>query len=155
MNFIGSKTISIYSTVKTSKKDIIVPKGSTIKVTCRSKVGLIGRPTPMLFEPDNDINLPPGLEVHKSLLTLKRENCERIGIYVMNTSAHDIILKGRTSSGVLQFVRSVTPVELNFKDHQEMEEGGKPEASSTIENVEVKTVQRQERVERDLKVERL
>ena len=58
VNFIGSKTISTYSTVKTSKKDIIVPKGSTIKVTCRSKVGLIDRPTPMVFEPDNEINLP-------------------------------------------------------------------------------------------------
>ena len=150
VNFIGSKTISTYSTVKTSKKDIIVPKGSTIKVTCRSKVGLIDQPTPMLFEPDNEINLPPGLEVHESLLTLKRENCEKMGIYVMNTSAHDIILKGRTELGVLQFVRSVTPVELKFKDRQEMEEGGKPEASSTIENVEVKTVQRQEEVERDI-----
>ena len=68
----------------------------------------------------------------------------------MNTSAHDIILKGRTELGVLQFVRSVTPVELKFKDRQEMEERGKPEASSTIENVEVKTVQRQEEVERNI-----
>ena len=47
-------------------------------------------------------------------------------------------------------MRSVTPVELKFKDRQKMEDGGKPETSSTIENVEVKTVQRQEEVERDI-----
>ena len=68
----------------------------------------------------------------------------------MNTSAHDIILKGRTEIGVLQLVRSVTPVELKFKDRPEMEEERKLEASSAIENVEVKTIQRQEEAERDV-----
>ena len=97
----------------------------------------------MLFEPDNEINLPPGLEVHESLLTLKRENCEQMGIYVRNTSAHDIVFKGRTVVGSLQLVRSVTPIELKVKDRQEMEEKGRPEASSTTENVEAKENQRQ------------
>ena len=68
----------------------------------------------------------------------------------MNTSAHDIILKGRTEIGVLQLVRSVTPVELKFKDRQEMEEERRPKASSTIENVEVQTVQRHEEAEGDI-----
>ena len=58
VHFIGSKAISTYSTVKTSKKDVIVTKGSTVKVSCRSKVGLIDRLTPKLFEQDNEINLP-------------------------------------------------------------------------------------------------
>ena len=104
----------------------------------------------MLFEPDHEMNLPPGLEVHESLITLKRENCEKIGIYVMNTSAHDIILKGRTEIGVLQLVRSVTPVELKFKDRQEMEKERRPEASSTIENVEVKTEEAEGDIDKNL-----
>ena len=58
----------------------------------------------------------------------------------MNTSTHDIILKGRTELGALQLVRLVTPVEFKLKDRQEMEEERRQEASSTIDNVEVKTV---------------
>ena len=68
----------------------------------------------------------------------------------MNTSTHDINLKGRTEIGVLQLVRSVTPVELKFKDRQEMEEERRPEASSVIENVEVQTIQRHEEAEGDI-----
>ena len=65
-----------------------------------------------------------------------------MGIYVMNTSALDIVFKGCTAVGILQLVRSVTPVELKFKDCQEMEDKGRPEASRTTENVEDKTIQR-------------
>ena len=68
----------------------------------------------------------------------------------MNTSAHDINLKERTEIGVLQLVRSVTPVELKFKDRQEMEEERRPETSSMIENFEVHTIQRQGEAEGDI-----
>eukprot|EP00795_Rhopilema_esculentum_P016100 gene16100-biopygen5442 len=134
VSFVDSKSTPIFSTVRTGKKSIIVPKGSTVKISCRSKVGLISRPTPMLFEPDNELSFPSGLEVHESLLTLKRENCDKVGIYVINTSAHDITLKGRTEMGFLQPVRSVTPVELKFKDHNEMDKDGNPKELKSTKN---------------------
>ncbi|XP_065068251.1 uncharacterized protein LOC135693652 [Rhopilema esculentum] len=143
VSFVDSKSTPIFSTVRTGKKSIIVPKGSTVKISYRSKVGLISRPTPMLFEPDNELSFPSGLEVHESLLTLKRENCDKVGIYVINTSAHDITLKGRTEMGFLQPVRSVTPVELKFKDHNEMDKEENPKELKSTRNEQYRTSQRQ------------
>ena len=71
------------------------------------KIGLIDRATPILFEPDDERNLPPAWKYTKTLDTRKRGNCEKMGIYVMNTSALAIILKGRTELGVLQLLRLV------------------------------------------------
>ena len=83
--------------------------------------------------------------------TLKRENCDKVGIYVINTSAHDITLKGRTEIGFLQPVRSVTPVELKFKDHNEMDKERNPKELKATRDVQYRTSQRQ--LEADEKLE--
>ena len=46
--------------------------GQTIKVSCRVNTGLMGKHIPVLFEPEENRQFPSGLELHESLLTVKR-----------------------------------------------------------------------------------
>ena len=64
----------------------------------------------------------PGLEVHESLLTLKKRNCSRINLQIVNKSNHDIILKNRSLLGSLHQIRSVTPVDLKFREFDRPDE---------------------------------
>ena len=72
--------------------------------------------TPVIFEPDELAAWPSGLEVHESLRTVKEGDATILSINVTNNTNHDIALPGRVVLGRLQFVRSVTPVEVRFKD---------------------------------------
>ena len=73
MNFIQTKSVDEICVVKNGKRNINVPSGHTVKVPCRVNTGLIDEKTPVMFEPDVESGFPPRLEVHKSLLTLKKE----------------------------------------------------------------------------------
>ena len=42
---------------------MIIPKDSTIAVSCRANTGPVNKQTPVLFEPDKLAKLPEGLEV--------------------------------------------------------------------------------------------
>ncbi|KAK3745483.1 hypothetical protein QZH41_007548 [Actinostola sp. cb2023] len=101
--------------VKSVKKDIVIPKSHTISVTCRANTGPINRDMPVLFEPDEFVELPAGLVLQDELKSLKRGKCAVMEVKVTNNSRHDIRLPGRTVLGHLQLVRSVTPFEVNFK----------------------------------------
>ena len=80
--------------------------------------GPLGKGTPVLFEVDENDQLPSGLEVQDMLVTTKGGKASRIGIDIQNTIRHDINFKSRTVLGRLQLVQSVTPVEVKLKsDH--------------------------------------
>jgi len=104
-----------FCVVKSVKKDIVIPKSHTISVTCRANTGPINRDMPVLFEPDEFVELPAGLVLQDELKSLKRGKCAVMEVKVTNNSRHDIRLPGRTVLGHLQLVRSVTPFEVNFK----------------------------------------
>ena len=102
-------------TVKTWKRDVIIPAGETKKVTCRINTGFLEKGTPVIFENDITGSLPNGIEIEDSLLYLKRGNCVKVNLVVSNTSLHDAVLKNRTVIGTLQLVRSVTPADVRWK----------------------------------------
>ena len=122
VNFIQTKSVDEICVVKNGKRNINVPSGHIVKVPCRVNTGLIDKKTPVMFEPDVESGFPPGPEVHESFLTLKKGNCSRINLQIVNKSNHDIILKNRSLLGSLHQIRSVTPVDLKFREFDRPDE---------------------------------
>lgn len=100
--------------LKTIKKNVVVPKNKSILVACRANTRSLDVDTPALFEPDIDGHYPHGLEMNETLVKLPAGNSSRVNIEVVNTTKHDIVLKGRTVLGKLQLVRSITPLNIEL-----------------------------------------
>lgn len=107
-----------FCVVKSTKKTHVVPAGQTVRLPCRANTGPIHSKTPVILEPDElaTCTWPTGLAVHESLTTIKKGNATILPITVTYSTDHDITLPGRVVLGHLQLVRSVTPVEVRFKD---------------------------------------
>lgn len=101
--------------VKTCKKDVVIPQGKSVKVSCRVNTGPLDKPTPVLFEADENGQWPSGLQVSDTLLTAMAGKSCRVQVEVKNTTKHDIVLRNRTALGRLQLIQSVTPVEVKLK----------------------------------------
>ena len=138
VNFIQTEPVDEICVVKNGKRNINVPSGHTVKVPCGVNTGLIDEKTPVMFEPDVESGFPPGLEVLESLLTLKNGNCSRINLQIVNKGNHDIILKNRSLLGSLHQIRSVTPVDLKFREFDRPDEDY--EDNQVKENSESPTV---------------
>jgi len=115
VHFIQSSTKSELCDLKTIKKNVIVPKCSAVKVTCRANTSYIDESIPALFEPDLTRNWPSGLEINETLVKLQHGTSSRVEIEVFNDTQHDITLNGRTVIGQLNLVTSVTPLEARLK----------------------------------------
>lgn len=115
VNFIRSIRSQELCNLYTTKKNFVIPKRSSKKVTCRANTSYIKVKTPALFEPDLTKPWPSGLNVCETLVTLKQGNSSKIEIEIINDTNHDITLKGRTLLGQLTLVTSVTPVEIQLK----------------------------------------
>ena len=102
--------------VRTGKRDVIIPAGETKKVACRVNIGFVNKDTPVIFENDITGSLPNGIEIEESLLYLKHGNCVKVHLFVTNANLHDAVLKNRTIIGTLQLVQSVTPADVKWKD---------------------------------------
>ena len=114
--------------VRTGRKDMIIPMDSTIAVSYSANTGPVNKQTPVLFEPDKLAQLPEGLEVNETLLNIKPEKTSKVQVAVYNGTDHDVVLKSRTSLGVLQAVKSVTAADVRLSecgtlcDHHHLEE---------------------------------
>ena len=102
--------------VKTKIQDIVIPKSQTVDVPCRANTGPVNRAIPVLFEPNECPQLPSGLSIQEELTSVRQGNSSLLHIKVSNDTDHDITLYGRTVLGRLQLVRSVTPLEVTFKE---------------------------------------
>ena len=102
--------------VRTGKRDVIIPAGETKKIACRVNIGFVNKNTPVIFENDITGSLPNGIEIEESLLYLKHGNCVKVHLFVTKANLHDAVLKNRTIIGTLQLVRSVTPADVKWKD---------------------------------------
>ena len=91
VNVINSSTEESTSIVKMFKRDVVMRKGETKRLPCRCDIGLGERQIPVLFEPDLDAHVPPGIEICPSLEMLKRENCSKIYVQVANNTAHKLL----------------------------------------------------------------
>lgn len=117
INFIKSanQTKHELCVVKTNKRNSVIPQSGTAVIACRANTGYIDTATPALLEPEISDNLPSGLEIQETLVTLQRGKSSIIHVQVTNNTKHDIVLRGRTLIGCLQLVRSVTPLDAEVK----------------------------------------
>ena len=98
-------------TVKSQRRTVVIPKHQSVTIKCRVKCLITEQATPVLLEPDVE-KIPEGLEIHSSLLHLKRGSSHAISLDAYNGTTHDIFLRGKTLLGSLQTVQSVTPVQI-------------------------------------------
>ena len=110
------------SSVKLHKFAATIKAGASISIPCRIGEVLLERKSPVLFEPEVSDALPTGLEVHPSLLSLKKGHNRRIFVTVSNQSSQDIRLDGRTRLGDLYMVTSATPAEVDFREPPQSDE---------------------------------
>ena len=115
-NFIESLNQEELCFIKTNKRDTTIPPKQSLRVTCRANTGPVGRPTPVLFEPDEANPWPNGLEISETLLTVKKGKSSQVEIDITNNTNHEIVLRGRTLLGRLQLVQCMTPVEVKEAD---------------------------------------
>ena len=90
--------------LKTAKRSMTIPKGEAMKIPCRVNTGPAERRIPILFAPGATAPWPLGLEVAESLLTVDRGKSSSMNIGGVNTSSHDISIKGRTTRRCLHLV---------------------------------------------------
>jgi len=127
VNFIQGSSSDTICKVRTGRKDVIIPKDSTVVVSCRANTGPVIKHRPVLFEPNELVQLPEGLELNETLLNIKPGKASKVQVVVYNETDHDIVLKSRTSLGVLQAVKSVTLADVRLSegrtqnDHQHVE----------------------------------
>ena len=98
-------------TIKSIKKDIVLPKNAMTQVPCRANTGFIESKTPVMFEPRIEPLQPQGLHVAEPVLTLKNGSTQTFNLQVVNATDHDIVLPGRSLLGSLEQIQSVTPVD--------------------------------------------
>ena len=100
-----------FESVRTIKKDFVLPRGQSTKIHCRANYIAAEPRTPVIFEPDT-LLLPEGIEITESLFNLKRGSSRQLNLEVHNVTNQDIVLPRWTLLGSLQLVKSVTPIEV-------------------------------------------
>ena len=127
VNFTQGSNSDAICKVRTGRKDVIIPKDSAVVVSCRANTGPVNKQTPVPFEPNELVQLPEGLEVNETLLNIKPGKTFKLQIVVHNGTDHDVVLRSRTSLGVLQAVKSATPADVRLSecriqnDHEHVE----------------------------------
>ncbi|CAB4023409.1 Hypothetical predicted protein [Paramuricea clavata] len=108
-------------TIKSPKKDFVIPAKKTFKVNCRANTGPVEKTTLVLFEPDELTPCPDGLSVHETVTTVKQGSTSQVKIDVTNTTNHDIVVRKHTVLGSLQLIKSITPVEVKLAEKSSKE----------------------------------
>jgi len=57
VNFIQSSSSDAICKLRTGRKNVVIPKDSTVAVSCRANAGPVYKQTPVLFEPDKLVQL--------------------------------------------------------------------------------------------------
>ena len=84
INFIQECRQHNLCTVKTIKKNFIIPAGKSLKVPCRVNTGPISKRLPVFFEPFEVENLPYGLSVQQTLLSISPQS-SHINLQIFNS----------------------------------------------------------------------
>ena len=154
INFIQTPKQTDLCDVKTSKRDVTIPKKQSMKISCRVNTGPLEQKVPVLFEPSELEQWPSGLEIPEMLLSFfkKQGNNSIVHVNVFNPTDHDIVLHNRTEIGRLQLVRSVYPIEVkpadsNEADSQDQKEdvtSGESRKSEEVEELNKKGAKEQD-----------
>ena len=76
--------------VKTSKKDFVIPKNKTVEVPCRVNLSLNEKRTPVIFEPHVNPDVPDGLSVTEAVLNLKGGLCQLFNLQIVISTDYGI-----------------------------------------------------------------
>ena len=120
-------------TIKSSKRDVVIPAKRTVQVNCRANTGPVEEAMAVLFEPDELTPWPQGLAIHEMVTTVKRGSTSKIKIDVISKTNHDIVLQKHTILGSLQLVKSIKPVEVKLAENA----GEGTETSATVSRSQV------------------
>ena len=99
VNFIQTQEPSEICSLKSSKKDILIPSGKSVKVSCFANTGGLDKRTPVIFEPDEAAPWPDGLSIPETVVCVKLGKSCTLSVEVTNMSKSDISLQGRTVLG--------------------------------------------------------
>ena len=90
---------SDFCTVRTKKKQCLIKRGRCSQIACRINHGPIASEIPVIFEPDENPDLPNGLVVSEPLFSLKPGKTSAVKFQIQNITRHDIVLPKRTVPG--------------------------------------------------------
>ena len=94
--------------VVVGKKDVVIPKGQSVKVQCRTDFRGIEAGTPVLFQPSRNFDLESSLVFGEGVM-LSALGKSKFVVPVSNPGESDVVLKAKTHVGVVLAVSSVTP----------------------------------------------
>ena len=94
------------STVKVEKRGVMLKAGSVKTISCKINSLVFDERTPVIFEPEVEELLPSAIQLHSSLLYLKKGSSTRISVSIVNTTARDVLSNGRLPLGELHLVNS-------------------------------------------------
>jgi hypothetical protein len=72
VNLIETNDSDFLCEVKSVKRDIVIPKGTTARVPCRENTGSVTTTMPVLFEPDEQSQWPSGSNSSKDAYNNKK-----------------------------------------------------------------------------------
>ena len=78
---------------------------------CKADVGFLERKTRMMFQ-QLEAELPEGISAVDSVVTIKKAINNYFQVSVVNQSKHDIVLHKNTKVGVIEYVKSVIPLQV-------------------------------------------
>ena len=117
INAVQTKASDI--SVSLTKKDITMAAGETITLKCKADAGRVDKPTPMLFEPDEQQLWPSGITINEALITIPAGITSRVKIPIQNETQHSIMIPGKLFIGSLTTVISVIPLPVHLVATQE------------------------------------
>ena len=97
--------------VKVRGKNMIIPAGRIVQVTCKVDVGFVKVKRAMLFQP-GEINVPEGLPYAEAVVMLKSSTNNYFKIPVVNDYSKDVILHKNSQLGYLQPIKSIVPLQV-------------------------------------------
>ena len=97
--------------VKVRGKNMIIPAGRIVQVTCKADVGFKKVKKAMLFQP-GEINVPEGLPYAEAVVMLKSSTNNYFKIPVVNDYSKDVILHKNNQLGYLQPIKSIVPLQV-------------------------------------------
>ena len=110
--------------VKVGGKDVVVPRGSNLKLKCIARCGPV-KDTAVMFQPDLLLDLESGLVVGEGIVMLERGKTKLV-VPVSNPTGKDIVLRAKTQVGIVVPVASVIPCPIQVNSVNASEETEEP-----------------------------
>ena len=126
VNMIQKKVNSVENeclgSVKIGTKDVVIPKGRSVKLKCISHCGPVSTDVPVIFQPEMNLELQHDLVIGDGVMSLKKGQTSRFVIPVSNTGCKDVTLKAKTRLGEVLQISSVIPCPIEVNQVSSKEE---------------------------------